>query len=75
MARTTLLGLGLLLMTTTLPAMEATIAALRDEGIETPVVVGGAVVTEEYARRIGAAGYAADALAGVKVVNELIGKK
>lgn len=62
------------LMTTTLPAMEATIAALREAGIDAPVVVGGAVVTEEYARRIGATAYASDALDAVRVVKRLIGK-
>jgi len=63
------------LMTTTLPSMEATITALKEAGIVAPVIVGGAVVTEEYAERIGAAAYAADALAGVRAVNGLTGKK
>jgi 5-methyltetrahydrofolate--homocysteine methyltransferase len=62
------------LMTTTLPAMEATIAALREAGIDAPIVVGGAVVTEEYARRIGSTAYAADALDAVRIVTRLIGK-
>jgi 5-methyltetrahydrofolate--homocysteine methyltransferase len=66
-----LVGLSAL-MTTTLPAMEATIELLKQEGLEIPVVVGGAVVTEEYARRIGAAGYAADGLEGVRVIGALL---
>jgi len=54
------------LMTTTLPAMEATARAVIEQaGI--PVFVGGAVVTEEWARSIGV-GYAADAVGCVRVV-------
>jgi 5-methyltetrahydrofolate--homocysteine methyltransferase len=63
------------LMTTTLPAMEETITALKEAGLDVPVVVGGAVVTDEYAGRIGATAFAADALEGVRVVNRLFGKK
>jgi 5-methyltetrahydrofolate--homocysteine methyltransferase len=70
--RPRLIGLSAL-MTTTLPAMEATIAELRKAGHETPVVIGGAVVTEEYARQIGANAYAANAMEGVRVVKDLLG--
>ena len=49
------------LMTTTLPAMERTLALVRSEAPGRPVLVGGAVVTAEYARQIGADGYSADA--------------
>jgi 5-methyltetrahydrofolate--homocysteine methyltransferase len=69
--RPRIIGLSAL-MTTTLPAMEATIEALKEAGIDIPVIVGGAVVTEEYAHRIGASGYAADALAGIRVTKELL---
>jgi 5-methyltetrahydrofolate--homocysteine methyltransferase len=61
------------LMTTTLPAMEATIGDLRKAGLEMPVVIGGAVVTEDYARQIGATAYAANAMEGVRIVKELLG--
>ncbi len=57
------------LMTTTLPAMSATVAALRDSYAELPVFVGGAVVTAEWAKGIGA-GYSADAPGCVEVVRE-----
>jgi 5-methyltetrahydrofolate--homocysteine methyltransferase len=57
-------------MTTTLPAMEATVAAVRDQA-ETPVLVGGAVVTPEFAAGVGA-GYSADAPGCVTVVRETI---
>ena len=55
-----LVGLSAL-MTTTLPAMEKTIRVLRDAGCKARVVVGGAVVTAQYAKEIGADFYAKDA--------------
>jgi 5-methyltetrahydrofolate--homocysteine methyltransferase len=57
-----LVGLSAL-MTTTLPAMEQTVKALRDAGLDCKVWVGGAVLTKEYAARIGADFYARDAMA------------
>lgn len=59
------------LMTTTVPAMEETIALLRREAPWCRVMVGGAVLTEEYARAIGADGYAADAMGAVRVAERL----
>lgn len=50
------------LMTTTVDSMKETIAFLRQNGIECPVVVGGAVLTDDIARSIGATHYAQDAL-------------
>ena len=55
-----LIGLSAL-MTTTLPSMEKTIKVLREAGHPCKVVVGGAVVTKEYAAQIGADFYAKDA--------------
>ena len=55
-----LIGLSAL-MTTTLPSMEKTIKVLREAGHPCKVVVGGAVVTREYAAQIGADFYAKDA--------------
>jgi len=49
------------LMTTTLPSMERTVAAVRELRPRVAVLVGGAVVTAQYAETIGADGYAADA--------------
>lgn len=54
------------LMTTTVPAMEETIKLLRREAPDVRVVVGGAVLTEEYAAMIGADKYAADAMETVR---------
>ena len=62
------------LMTTTVVNMEKTIKALREEGIDTPVWVGGAVMTEETARDIGADYYTPDAMASVKLLEMLFGK-
>ena len=60
------------LMTTTLPAMERTVAAVKADSPGRPVLVGGAVVTAEYARSIGADGYAADAPACVEAVSRAV---
>lgn len=57
------------LMTTTVPAMGKTIAALREQKIKVKILVGGAVLTEEYAAKIGADGYAPNAVAAVNFVN------
>ena len=54
-------------MTTTVPAMAETIALLRARCPGTAVMVGGAVLTAEYARRIGADYYAKDAMQSVRV--------
>ncbi len=53
-------------MTTTVPAMEETIRLLRAELPEAKVVVGGAVLTQEYADMIGADKYAKDAMETVR---------
>lgn len=60
-----LVGLSAL-MTTTVPAMEATIKLLRKEAPWAKVIVGGAVLTQEYADSIGADFYAKDAMATVR---------
>ena len=61
------------LMTTTVPAMEETIKLLRKRAPWCKIVVGGAVLTEEYAENIGADKYAKDAMEAVKyaeIINE-----
>lgn len=59
------------LMTTTVPAMEETIKQLRVEAPWCKVVVGGAVLTQEYADRIGADKYAKDAMESVRYADEV----
>lgn len=61
-----LLGLSAL-MTTTVKAMEQTIALLRERAPECAVMVGGAVLTESYAKQIGADFYAKDAAEGTRI--------
>lgn len=60
-----LVGLSAL-MTTTVPAMEETITLLREKAPWCKIVVGGAVLTKEYADKIGADKYAKDAMEGVR---------
>ncbi len=60
------------LMTTTIQQMEVVVQRLRDAGIKTFTMVGGAVVTQEYADSIGADLYAADALEAVAKIKKLL---
>ena len=60
------------LMTTTVPAMEKTIALLRQDAPWCRVVVGGAVLTAEYAAKIGADTYAKDAMETVRFAQDVI---
>jgi len=60
------------LLTTTMPQMKIIIDALKNGGVETPVIVGGAPVTQDYADEIGAAGYASDAATAVEKADELL---
>lgn len=59
------------LMTTTVPAMEETIRAVKAEFPDVAVIAGGAVLTQEYADRIGADYYAADAMETVRIASRL----
>ncbi len=62
------------LLTTTLPKMVATIAALKEAGLRdaVKVMIGGAPVTEAYADEIGADGYGANAAAAVDKAKALV---
>ncbi|MBR4305093.1 MAG: cobalamin-dependent protein, partial [Clostridia bacterium] len=59
------------LMTTTVPSMEETIALLKAQAPWCRTVVGGAVLTEDYALRIGADKYAKDAMEAVKYAQSI----
>jgi len=63
------------LLTTTMIHMPEVIEALKEAGLreEVKVIVGGAPVTQEYAEKIGADGYAPDAASAVAVVKKLLG--
>ncbi|MBQ1965596.1 MAG: homocysteine S-methyltransferase family protein [Clostridia bacterium] len=69
--RAPLVGLSAL-MTTTVPAMEETIALLRKTCPHCKIMVGGAVLTEEYAKKIGADGYGKDALSAVRYAESVL---
>jgi 5-methyltetrahydrofolate--homocysteine methyltransferase len=62
------------LMTTTMSEMENVIGKLKASGIKTFTMVGGAVVTQEYADSIGADLYARDAMEAVARIKRLLGK-
>jgi 5-methyltetrahydrofolate--homocysteine methyltransferase len=66
-----LVGLSALL-TTTMPAMRDTVKAIRDEGFDTKVVIGGAPITKEFAEEIGANGFASDAGSAVDTALEVL---
>jgi len=63
------------LLTTTMPNMKATIEALKTAGLRdrVKVIVGGAPVTEAYAKQIGAAGFSPNAARAVHVAKDLVG--
>ena len=67
-----LVGLSAL-MTTTVVSMEETIRALREAGLDCRIMVGGAVLTPEYAAEIGADYYAKDARQSVEIARQVLG--
>ena len=67
-----LVGLSAL-MTTTVPNMQATIEALHAANLDCKVMVGGAVLTPDYARDIGADYYCKDAKASADLAKQLLG--
>lgn len=60
------------LLTTTMPAMEKTISALKEAGVSAKIMIGGAPVTQGYADEIGAHGYAPDAASAVDTAKNLV---
>lgn len=68
-----LVGLSAL-MTTTVPSMEKTIRLLKDNNPQIAVMVGGAVLTEDYAKTIGADFYGKDAMASVRIAEKFFAK-
>ena len=69
-----IIGLSALL-TTTMPSMEGTVKAIQDAGLrdKVKIIIGGAPVTAEYARQIGADGYAPDASQAATLAKGFIG--
>jgi len=66
-----LIGMSALL-TTTMPGMEKTIKALKQAGVTAKIMVGGAPVTQTFADKVGAHGYAPDAASAVDTAKSLV---
>lgn len=62
------------LLTTTMPSMKNTVAALKSSGLSVKTIIGGAPLTQSFADEIGADGYAPDAASAVDKAKELLGK-
>ena len=60
------------LITTTMQRMREIVAAAKEEGITAKIIIGGAVITQEYADEIGADGYSKDAADAVKLAKSLM---
>ena len=60
------------LLTTTMPAMETTIKAVKEAGLKVKCIIGGAPVTEAFANQIGADGHSDDAPGAVELVRRLV---
>jgi 5-methyltetrahydrofolate--homocysteine methyltransferase len=63
------------LLTTTMPSMKNTISALEEAGLRgnVKVMIGGAPVTDGFAKQIGADGYSPDASSAVRLAKSLVG--
>jgi len=61
------------LLTTTMPGMETTIKAVREAGLTVKCIIGGAPVTEAFAKQIGADGHSDDAPGAVVLARSLVG--
>jgi 5-methyltetrahydrofolate--homocysteine methyltransferase len=62
------------LLTTTMTNMQTTLEALKTAGVreQVKVIIGGAPVTEDYAKKVGADAFAPDASSAVRVVRQLL---
>jgi len=60
------------LLTTTMPQMEVVVKACREAGVDVPILIGGAPVTQSYCDEIKASGYAPDAASAVDIAKKLM---
>lgn len=60
------------LLTTTMPTMENTVAAIHEKGLPVKTIVGGAPITQAFAEEIGAGGYSEDAAMAVQLARTLL---
>ena len=70
-AKAAIIGLSAL-MTTTMQEMKEVVAYAKQRNCDAKIIIGGAVITEDYKEQIGAHGYAKDAAEAVKVVKNLL---
>ena len=70
-SKASIIGLSAL-MTTTMQEMKAVVEYAKERKCEAKIIIGGAVITEDYMEQIGADGYAKDASEAVKVVQKLL---
>ncbi len=61
------------LLTTTMPQMTSVVKAMKESGVKTKSMIGGAPVTQNFADEIGADGYAPDAASAVDIARKLLG--
>jgi len=61
------------LLTTTMPAMRSCVASMKEKRLDAKVMVGGAPVTQDFADKIGAEGFAEDAASAVILARKLVG--
>ena len=61
------------LMTTTMQEMKHVIKCAKENDVDSKIMIGGAVITDDYAQEIGADGYSKDAADAVKVAMKLTG--
>ena len=62
------------LMTTTITQIDKVIEAVNQSKLSAKVMIGGAVVTQEYADNVGADAYASDGVEAVEIAKQLINK-
>ena len=60
------------LMTTTMQEMRHVITYARERGSKAKIIIGGAVITQDYADEIGADGYSADAAEAVRLTRRIL---
>ncbi|MBU0465907.1 MAG: corrinoid protein [Proteobacteria bacterium] len=60
------------LLTTTMPSMAKTVKAIKEAGLKAKTIIGGAPVTDAYARQIGADGFSNNAPGAVELIRKLI---
>ena len=71
--KASIIGLSAL-MTTTMQEMQNVVEYAKEQDCHAKIIIGGAVITEEYAKEIHADGYSKDAAEAVRVVKELLGE-